>query len=364
MADAFLSPYLHWAKTRQPAPIDLAGSNLLHCELADLPGARDAVELAARNDEGFVPLREAIAAHYGVTPNRVVTATGCSGANFLAIGALARAGDDVLVERPAYDPLMGACRLLAINVRRFDRRAEDGFAVDPDAVRAQLTPRTRAIVLTSPHNPSGVGIDPDTLDAIGRDAARVGAQVIVDEVYLDAANACGDPHRPLVPAARLDGPFITTNSLTKSYGLAGLRCGWAIANAPVADRLQRTRDVVDNVCSVPSERLGALAFQELPLLVARTRRILGGNIEQARAFFAAHPQLVLPAAPSSSIVFTRLRDGSRTEAFATRLLDAHGVAVAPGHFFEARDHFRISLAGDPDVLAEGLRRLGAALDAE
>lgn len=364
MVETHLSPYLHWAKTRQPAAVDLAGSNLLHCDLHDLPGARDAVELAARNDEGFVPLREAIAAHYGVTPAQVVTGTGCAGATFLAVAALARAGDDVLVERPAYDPLMGACRLLGITVRRFDRRADQGFAVDPDAVRAALTPHTRAIILTSPHNPSGVGIDVNTLEAVGREAERVGAVVIVDEVYLDGANVCGDPRQPLVPAVRLNGPFVSTSSLTKSYGLAGLRCGWAVAAAPLAERMQRTRDVVDNVCSVPSERLGALAFAQLPALAARTRRILGGNLLRASQFFASRPELLLPAAPSSSIVFTQLQDTERTAPFAARLLEQHGVAVAPGHFFESPDHFRLSLAGDPDVLAEGLRRLGAALDAE
>ena len=73
---------------------------------------------------------------------------------------------------------------------------------------------------------------------------------------------------------------------------------------------------------------------------------------------------VLPAPPSSSIVFARLDDASRTRAFVQRLLDVHGVAVAPGHFFESPEHFRVSLAGDPEVLAEGLRRLGAALDAQ
>ena len=364
MAESLLSPYLHWAKTRQPAAVDLAGSNLLHCDLGDLPGARDAIELAARNDEGFMPLREAIAAHHGVSPDRVVTATGCSGANFLAIGAIARAGDDVLIERPAYDPLMGASVLLGLIVHRFDRRAERGFAVAAEDVRARLTSRTRAVVLTSPHNPSGVGLDVDTLEAIGREAARVGAHVIVDEVYLDGANACGDAHRPLIPAARLEGPFISTNSLTKSYGLAGLRCGWAIAPAAIAERMQRTRDVVDNVCSVPSERLGTLAFQHLDALTARTQRILGGNLERARAFFSSRPELRLPAPPSSSIVFARLGDAARTQAFVQRLLDEHGVAVAPGHFFESPDHFRISLAGDPAVLAEGLRRIGTALDAE
>lgn len=108
MLEAPLAPYLLWAKTRQPAAIDLAGSNLLHCSIDDLPGAREAVDLSAPNDNGYPPIVEALGAHYGVSTSRVVTASGCSGANFLAAAALVGAGDDVLIERPTYDPLIGA----------------------------------------------------------------------------------------------------------------------------------------------------------------------------------------------------------------------------------------------------------------
>ena len=116
-----LAPYMLWAKTRTPAEIDLAGSNLLSCTVDDLPGTREALHLTAPNDNGFTPLREAIASHMGVPSSRVVTATGCSGANFLSIAALVGAGDDVLVEQPGYDPLVGACTLLGARVHRFGR---------------------------------------------------------------------------------------------------------------------------------------------------------------------------------------------------------------------------------------------------
>src|SRR5512141_1605845 len=131
-----LAPYLLWAKTRRPAALDLAGSNLLHCSLDDLPGAREAVELWVENEDGYLPIVQALAGHYGVDAERIVLATGCSGANFVAIAALVGAGDDVLIERPTYDPLIGACRLLGANVRRFARRFEDGYALDVDAIRA------------------------------------------------------------------------------------------------------------------------------------------------------------------------------------------------------------------------------------
>jgi aspartate/methionine/tyrosine aminotransferase len=360
MLDSVLAPYLLWAKSRQPAAIDLAGSNLLHCTIDELPGVRDAVDVSAPNDNGYAPLVDAIARHYGVAPDRVVTAAGCSGANFIAIAALVGAGDDVLIERPGYDPLIGAARLMGAQINRFDRRLDQNWALDLDAIRERLTPRTRLIIVTTPHNPSGVALDRASLVALGELAEREGVHVLVDEVYLDGTNLVR-AGAPRVPAATLDGPFLSTSSLTKSYGLAGLRCGWIVAPPRIAERLRRTRDVIDNAGSAPADRLGALAFSQLPGLSERTRRVLGGNIARARAFFAAHPQLEIAEPPSASVVFPRLRGVDDSSAFVTRLLMEHGVAVAPGHFFEAPAHFRLSLAGGSEALAQGLELLGSDL---
>ena len=99
---------------------------------------------------------ERIAAHYGVEPAGVATATGTSGANFLVCAALLQPGDDVVVEQPAYDPLLAVPRLLGANLVRFDRRFEDGFRLDLERIDAALTPRTRLVIVTNPHNPTGV----------------------------------------------------------------------------------------------------------------------------------------------------------------------------------------------------------------
>lgn len=354
------APYLLWAKTRQPAPLDLAGSNLLHCTLADLPGAREAVELWVGNENGYPPVVQALARQYEVDPDRVVTAAGCSGANFMTIAALIGAGDAVLIERPTYDPLIGACRLLGATVHRFERRFDRGYALDLDAIRAAMTPETRLIIVTTPHNPSGTTIDAPSLTALGRLAHDARIHVLVDEVYLDAANLVrGDD--PTSSAARLDGPFIVTSSLTKSYGLAGLRCGWAVAPANLVDRLRRTRDLVDNINASPADTLSALAFAQLSSLAARTRALLFENTARAQQFFAAQPLLTVAEPPRASVCFPRVNDLADAGPFVDRLLEQHGVAVAPGRFFEAPAHFRISLAGRTDVLDQGLSRIGTAL---
>src|SRR5688572_4066757 len=361
MLTTALAPYLLWAKTRRPAAIDLAGSNLLACTIDDLPGAREAVGITAPNDNGFAPLVDAIAAHYGVSADRVVTAAGCSGANFIAIAALVAPGDLVLIERPTYDPLTGACRLMGARVESIERRFDARWEFDLDELRRRLEARPRLLVLTQPHNPTGTILDAAALTAIGALAAEAGTVVLSDEVYLDGANLIGAGAPRHSPAATLDGPFISTSSLTKSYGLAGLRCGWIVASSEIAARLRRTRDIVDNAGNAPGDLLGAFAFQHLPSLAERSRRLLTSNIARARAFFQDHPELPLAHPPQASIVFPRIAGRADAEPFVQHLLERYGTAVAPGRFFDAPGHFRVSLAGDSTALQTGLSRIGEAL---
>ena len=205
-----------------------------------------------------------------------------------------------------------------------------------------MTPRTRLIIVTSPHNPSGAAAGDEALRAVIQMAEGARAHVLVDEVYLDAASSARGAFGPDHSAARFEGPVIVTASLTKSYGLAGLKSGWAIAPPAIAERFRRTRDLVDNAGSAPSDRLAALAWSMLPQLTARAGAILGGNLERAREFFLAHPQFELAERPWCSVTFPRIAGVSDAEAWVQQVLNQHGVAVAPGRFFEAPAHFRIS----------------------
>ena len=162
----FHAPYMEWARKRPAATFDLAGSNILSCSLDDLEGARAALSLSGSNDNGYQPLLDAIARRYLVPPEQVTTANGAAGANFQAMAAVLESGDEVLMERPGYDPLAGAARLLGAHIVRFERRFEDDFTLDPDAVARAMTPRTRLIIITSPHNPTGAVADRSALQAI------------------------------------------------------------------------------------------------------------------------------------------------------------------------------------------------------
>lgn len=349
------APYMEWAKTRPTPEFDLAGSNILACTLDDLPGAREAIALSGANDTGYQPLVEAIAARYGVTPDHITTATGTAGANFFAFAALLEAGDEVLVERPGYDPLLGAARMFGATTTRFDRVFEDGFALDPDRVKHAMTPRTKAIVITTPHNPTGVVADGAAIDEVGRIAERAGAHVVVDEVYRDVSPDAGSAF-----AARGD-VFITTSSLTKSYGLSSLRAGWVLASPKMTYRVRRARDVVDGTGSIVAERLATLAFRQLDALTARARGILARNKAMADAFLTSRPELEwVPSA--ATIVFPRIRGVADSQPFVDRLMRERKTALGPGAFFQAPAHFRLGYGGDADKIRAGLAHVTTVLE--
>lgn len=360
-----LAPYLYWAKTRPAAEFDLAGSNLLACTLDDFPGAREAVELTAPDRGGYPPLVDAIAAHYGVAPERVATASGCSAANFLAIAALVGPGDTVLMEGPWYDQITGACRLLGARVETFERRFEEGYRLDVGAIRSRINAGTKLVIVTSPHNPGGRAEGRETFAALQALAEETNVHVLVDEVYLDVTNMLHGP-RPqggpralgrYTPAALVGDRLISISSLTKSYGLSGLRCGWVISTPAIAERARRVRDVIDNIGAAPADRLSALAFAQLDHLAARALKLVSTNVEVARDFFARHPELALAGPIEATIVFPRLAGTADTGPFVARLFEEHGVAVVAGGFFGAPAHIRISLGGRTDTLVAGLERM-------
>ena len=350
------APYMEWAKSRPHPRVDLAGSNLLACALEDLPGAREALDLSGESPDGYPPLLEAIAARYGVEPRNVATGGGCSGANYLACAALLEEGDEALIERPVYDPLIAAVRMLGARPRFFERRHEEGFAIDVRAVEKALTPSTRLVIVSNPHNPSGVLASPEQIGGLARLAERAGVLVLADEVYRDAVASPGLP-----PAATTSAVFVSSNSLTKAYGLSSLRCGWTLASPEITERIRRARDVVDVSGAIPAERLSVLAFGHLDRLAERARRILEPNRRLFRELLARRPEL--ECAPfRAPIAFPRFRDGRDASPFARRLFERHGVAVVPGSFFDRPSHFRVSLGGFPPAVAAGLEALDRCLD--
>jgi len=162
----------------------------------------------------------------------------------------------------------------------------------------------------------------------------------------------------------LSPTFISTSSLTKAYGLSGLRAGWTLASPEIAERIRRVRDLVDGVGVFPSEMLALIAFENLSSLRERARAILDPNFRLLDDFIGARPELEWVRPGGGSVGFPRVRGIEDLTPFVEALRERYDTGVVPGYFFEAPGHFRVALGGKREVLVAGLERLGEALDKE
>ena len=350
------SEYIEWAKTSSQARFNLATSGVIHYPMAELGAAIEDIELSGPSWYGYEPLQQALASKCGVSTDTVVAATGTSMANYLAMAAILEPGDEALIERPAYDPLVSAAAFLGANVKRFERRFEDRFRIDPDEVDRAVTNRTRLIVITNMHNPSSVLADDETLRQVGRIAQRAGARVLVDEVYLEALF-----DQAPRSAFHLGPEFVTTSSLTKAYGLSGLRCGWILAEPGLAKKIWRLNDLFGNIPAHPAERLSVIALKNLDAIGARARALIEKNRPLLDQFLDWRDDLDTVRPGFGTVVAPRVKRG-RVDQLCSLLREKYETSVVPGKFFEMPDHIRIGIACDSEMLAGGLDRLAAALD--
>ncbi len=348
--------YMAWAKLRSSARFNLATSGVMDYSLTDLPAHLEDLEINGPGRYGYPPLLERLAKKTGAPNECIVPSIGTSMANFIALGALIERGDEILIEHPTYQPILKIVHWLGAKVRRFERRSDKNFCLNLGELERRLEPTTTLIILANLHNPSSVLIEEDIMRQVGGMATRVGARVFVDEVYLETLF-----DHPWRSAFFLGENFIVTSSLTKAYGLSGLRCGWILAQS---DLVRRMRDVVDFTYGIPAhcaERLSVIALDHLPRIAERARALLERNRALLNSFLAAHSEY-LETEPSrfGTTVAPRFRGGD-AEQFCDLLRNEFETSVVPGHFFEAPQHFRIGIGGPTETIEQGLERISRAL---
>jgi len=348
---------MQWAKNRPKVTYDLALSGILNLPFPELEASIDDIDLNGDNAYGYEPLVDALAEHCNVPPEKLVTISGgTSMANHLAMAAAIEHGDEVLIEQPTYEPLLALAEYFGLKIKRFPRHFENNYMIDADDIAANVTDKTRLIVLTNLHNPSSKLTDETTLQRIGEIAERVGARVLVDEVYLEAIfeNA---PRS----AVHLGSQFIGTSSLTKGYGLSGLRCGWILAEPELAERMRLLHDVFGSIGPQPAERLSVVALKKLPKFIARARNILDSNRAVLNDFFDSREELNGSRSELGTTSFPRLLKG-QVEDLWDLLHQKYDTSFVPGRFFESPQHLRLGLCCEPELFKEGVKRLGSALD--
>jgi aspartate/methionine/tyrosine aminotransferase len=276
-------------------------------------------------------------------------------ANHLAMAALIDPGDEVLIEQPTYELLTSTLVYLGATVKQFVRSEDSGYALDPREVRRVITRNTKLIVITNLHNPSSVLAPDHVLREIGGLARSVGARVLVDEVYLDAVYT----NTPK-PSFHLGPEFVVTSSLTKVYGLSGLRCGWILAEPDLARGMWRLNDLFASIPAHPAELLSVVALEHLDQIRERARKIVDADRAALQQFLDSQEKVSAPRTGFGTTAVLRLNHGD-AEEFLCRLRVEYATTAVPGRFFGLPNHFRIGMGVDSEMFREGLNRIGQAL---
>jgi len=350
--------YIEWAtKFYGKVDLDLASSGIAHAAWSELGVPEPNLD----DLSAYPAFRASIAIYNDVPVADVVPALGTSGGVFLAYAAMLSPGDEVLLESPGYEPLARAAEGLGAVVRTFERRAEDGFRIVPERVAAAVTPRTRVIVVTNLHNPSGVRTPDATLLELAKIAEARGAYLLVDEVYAPFDDLPEDGVFR-TSARKLASNVVAVSSLTKCYGLGMHRIGWVLGPPEVVERAEAAVIATCGHLPLAQAARGAVALANLGKLARRAKGILAGKREIAARWAATVPSATWSAPTSGLFGLVTLSDPQdlrpRIESWATE----HGVLVGAGSFFGVPNGFRLSWATLPKERFEaGLARLSTLL---
>jgi aspartate/methionine/tyrosine aminotransferase len=322
----------------------------------------DGLTLGYTESTGHPLLRAEIASLYeGIDADDVLVFAGAEEAIFCLANILLGDGAHAIVTWPAYQSLYEVGRAGGADVTLHELREEDGWAIDIDLLRSQVTPSTRLIVINAPHNPTGMLPDRATFDAVVAIAEESGAYLLVDEVYRYLEFAEGD-RLPAAAETALRG--ISLGVMSKSFAMAGLRIGWlATRDRDVLARCATFKDYTTICSSAPSEVLALIGLRARDAVLARSRGIVDANLPILDGFFEEWSDRFSWVRPrGGSIGFPRLTvPGVSIDDWAAGLVEAEGVLLVPGsQFGYGGNHFRLGFGRtDLPVALERLERYAA-----
>jgi aspartate/methionine/tyrosine aminotransferase len=307
---------------------------------------------------GIPALRRNIARLYpGATPENVLVTVGAIEANYISIRTLLEPGDEIVVMLPNYMQIWGLAKNHGLALKTFPLLEAEGWAPDLGALEEAVTPQTRLIAVCNPNNPTGRILGVDEMDAITAIASRAGAWILADEVY-SGAERLSDVDTPSF-YGRYD-KVVATGSMSKAYGMPGLRIGWAVAPVETIDQIWARHEYVNISATMLSNKLAALALspEVRPRILERTRRYIRQGYPVLQEWMDAHPETFSLTPPgAAAIAFIRYHLDINSSEFAERLRREKSVLIVPGDHF-GMDHFlRVSFGLPHDYLVPGLNRI-------
>ena len=328
-------------------------------------------ELNYPQSNGSIELRERVAALYpGATVDNVLITTGCAQANYTALMTLMQPGDAIAIMLPNYMQIWGVAQNYGYRTRTFALKEELAWGLDLAELEQAVSGQTKLIAVVNPNNPTGHIMTPHEMDGVVAAAERTGAWLLADEVYAGAERLTDD----VTPSfwARCDR-VLAMGSLSKAYGLPGLRIGWAVAPADIIERMWAWQDYITISTTMLGNKLAAYALspEVRPHILQRTRRYIREGYRNLEAWWEGQGGLFSVVPPqAAAIAFVRYHKEINSTELVMRLTQPArqgqvkaGAFVLPGDLF-GLDHFlRISFGLPAAYLNAGLDRLSQVLAA-
>jgi aspartate/methionine/tyrosine aminotransferase len=351
--------YIEWARTHMGhVRYDLAKSNVKALTREELGlTTLDDIDFNAKDGDDVDELRELLGKRYGVPIANILVTSGATMGIYLACSTILGMGDQALLESPNYEPLLRACQQVGAEIQSLERHFDRGFQIEIEELERRIGRATRAVVLTNLHNPSGVATGPEKMLSICQIARDAGATVIASEVYLDNAFVPG--HKPAVSY----GPhMVSIGSLSKVYGLGGIRIGWIVASEALIRKARLAFDYIECDLPILSVKIATIALRKAPELVLRCRQIVLRNIKIVGEWVAKHGDLQWVEPEGGTVCMVKLPPGVDAQELSTLLRENHSTLVVPGDFFSIRGFIRISCGTDEEILRQGLKNVSKGID--
>jgi aspartate/methionine/tyrosine aminotransferase len=301
------------------------------------------VWLGYTESQGSPALRAEICKLYAsIQPEDILVHTGAEEAIFLFMCAAFKESDHVIVHSPGYQSLAEVARAAGCDVSLWRAREQNGWALDLDELRLLMRSNTKAIVINTPHNPTGYLMGREDYEAVHKFARENDLVLFSDEVYRESEY---DPTTRLSAGCEFGDHAISLGVTSKTYGLAGLRIGWiATKNRKIHEKMASLKDYTTICNSAPSEFLAEVAMRNRAKLAERNLGIIKANLAVMDDFFTRHADLFAWVPPrAGSMAFPRLRKGD-VEEFCDRLVKKAGVLLLPGSVYDdSHNHFRLGL---------------------
>jgi len=355
-----------WLADNQMVKYNLAESGFYDFTVGELlafcnkaPADLENINLMNPDTRGSIGLRREIRKCYqSADLDNILVTVGVTEALFAFFNVILEPGDEVIVEFPEFQTLYELPKALGCNISFVNLAKGNRYLPEPDEIRKKITPRTKLIIINNPHNPSGSVLETEKIEMIGKIAQENDVNLLFDEHY---------KFLPLEPGTRLlpSGFDIckdfcekvaAVGSVTKCFGLNGLRVGWLLAAPPIIEACREFKHYLTHVTPPVCDYLAEIALQNKEKIIGHVKQIILKNLELLNSFMERNQDRFDYTPPRGGLVcFPKLKDDNDAAPFCKKLLKEHNISLLPGQAFGMNSHFRLNIGINTDTFSRALQ---------